>query len=242
MSNIINIGDKVDLRIIKRTKVENNIEKEFRTYKSKIVDLINDSTIKLAMPIEGGNIVLLPLEGIFDIFFYTNNGLFQSKGKVIERLKERNLFVFIFEMTQPIKKNQRREFYRFNCIIDMKYAIITESESKMILPEVIEEARGDKIKWNDGFIVDISGGGLRFTTNDEFLKGSYIITNFNLMINHRMKQYSTVVKIISSEKILNRSGQYESRGKYISLRKEEIEEIVRYIFEEERKSRKTRKS
>lgn len=242
MSNIINIGDKVDLRIIKRTKVENNIEKGYRTYKSKILDLINDNTIKLAMPIEGGNIVLLPLEGIFDIFFYTNNGLYQSKGKVIERLKENNLFIFIFEMTQPIKKNQRREFYRFNCVIDMKYASITESESKMILPEVIEEARGDKIKWNEGFIVDISGGGLRFTTNDEFKINSYIITNFNLLINHRMKQYSTIIKIISCEKILTRSGQYESRGKYISLRKDEIEEIVRYIFEEERKSRKNRKS
>lgn len=242
MPDIINIGDKVDLRIIKRTKVDNNIEKDYRTYKSKIVDLINENTVKLVMPIEGGNIVLLPLEGVFDIFFYTNNGLYQSKGKVIERLKENNLFVFIFEMTQPIKKNQRREFYRFNCIIDMKYAPITESESKMILPEVIEEARGDKIKWSDGFIVDISGGGIRITTNNEFAKGSYIITNFNLMINHIMKQYSTVVKVISSEKILNRSGQYESRGKYISLRKEEIEEIVRYIFEEERKSRKNRKS
>lgn len=242
MPDIINIGDKVDLRIIKRTKVDNNIEKDYRTYKSKIVDLINENTVKLVMPIEGGNIVLLPLEGVFDIFFYTNNGLYQSKGKVIERLKENNLFVFIFEMTQPIKKNQRREFYRFNCIIDMKYASITESESKMILPEVIEEARGNKIKWSDGFIVDISGGGIRITTNNEFAKGSYIITNFNLMINHIMKQYSTVVKVISSEKILNRSGQYESRGKYISLRKEEIEEIVRYIFEEERKSRKNRKS
>lgn len=242
MSNIISIGDKVDLRIIKRSHVENNIEKDYRTYKSKVVDVVNDNTIKLAMPIEGGNIVLLPLEGVFDIFFYTNNGLYQSKGKVIERLKENNLFVFIFEMTQPIKKNQRREFYRYNCIIDMKYAIITESESKMILPEVIEEARGEKIKWKEGFIVDISGGGLRFTTNDEFAKSSYIIINFNLMINHRMKQYSTVIKIISSEKILNRSGQYENRGKYISLRKDEVEEIVRYIFEEERKSRKNRKS
>lgn len=242
MSNIINIGDKADLRIIKNKKVADEIEKGYRTYKSKILDIIDEDTIKLAMPIEGGNIVLLPLDGIFEIFFYTESGLYQSKGKVIERLKENNLFILIFEITQSIKKNQRREFYRFNCVIDMKYAKVTELESKMLVSEIIEEARGERIDWNEGFIVDISGGGVRFTTAEEFFKGSYVITNFCLMINHKMKQFSTIIKVISSEKILNRSGQYENRGKYISLTREETEEIVRYIFEEERKSRKNRKS
>lgn len=242
MSNIIHVGDKADLRSLKRKKVGDEIEQEYRTFKSKILDIIDEDTIKLAMPIESGNIVLLPLDGIFEVFFYTDGGLYQSKGKVIERLKENNLFVFIFEITQPIKKNQRREFYRFSCVIDMKYAKVTELESKMLLPEVIEEARGERIDWQEGFIVDISGGGVRFTTSEEFLKDCYVITNFNLMINHRMKQFSTMIKVISSEKIINRSGQYENRGKYISLTKEETEEIVRYIFEEERKSRKNRKS
>lgn len=242
MSNIINVGDRVDLRILKQNKVSTEKEREYRAYKSQIVDIIDENIIKLVMPIEGGNIVLLPLQGIFDIFFYTNSGLYQSKGTVIERLKENNLFVFLFELTQPIKKNQRREFYRFNCIIDMKYAKVTDLESKMILPEVIEESRGSEIKWNEAFIVDISGGGIRFTSEDDFTKGSFIVANFNLMINHRMKQFSTIIKVVATEKILNRSGQYESRGKYISLRKDETEEIVRYIFEEERKSRKNRKS
>lgn len=242
MSSVITIGDKVDLRTRKQIKEENPSEKEYRTYKSKILDMIDENTIKLAMPIESGNIVLLPLDGIFEIFFYTTNGLFQSKGKVIERAKENNLFVFVFEMTQPVVKNQRREFYRFSCIIDMKYTTITETESKMGFIENIEEARGEKIKWNEGFIVDISGGGIRFTTSEEFANNSFLIANFNLLINHRMKQFSTIIKVISCEKILNRNGQYENRGKYISLRKDETEEIVRYIFEEERKSRKNRKS
>lgn len=243
MSNIINIGNKVDLRTVKHKQVSNQIEKEFRTYKSKILDLIDDNTIKLAMPIEGGNIVLLPIDGIFEIFFYTTNGgLYQSKGKVIERLKENNIFVINFELTEPIKKNQRREYFRYHCTIDLKYALITETERDMVMQEAIEEARGEKIKWDEGFIVDISGGGIRFTSGDHFKKNSYAFVSFKLMINHRMKQFNTIVRVISSEKILNRNGQYENRAEYVSMERDEIEEIVRYIFEEERKSRKNRKS
>jgi hypothetical protein len=79
-------------------------------------------------------------------------------------------------------------------------------------------------------------------TGDKFLKNSYILAKFNLVINHRIKEFCIIIKIISSDKILNRSGQYESRGKFVSMSLLETEEIVRYIFEEERKSLKNRKS
>ncbi|MFA9375379.1 MAG: flagellar brake protein [Lachnotalea sp.] len=242
MANVIDVGNKVDLRIVKRERTSNGIEKNYRTYKSKIFDIIDSNTIKIAMPIEGGNVILLPLEQKFEIFFYTTKGLYQSEGKVINRIKENNIFVLIFELTASIKKNQRREYFRFDCTIDVKYFIITEYESSLVFQEEIEEARDKKIEWKNGFIVDISAGGIRFTSDEEFVKNSYIMTKFNLMINHRMTEYCTIIKIISSSKILTRSGQYENRGKYFSLGPEETEQIVRYIFEEERKSRKNRKS
>ncbi|WP_099468858.1 flagellar brake protein [Konateibacter massiliensis] len=242
MSDIISIGNKVELRIVKNRQITDTTEKEYRTYKSKIIDEIDEKTIKLAMPIEGGNLVLLPTEVSLEIFFYTENGLYQSKGKVVERKKEGNLFTVIFELSQPILKNQRREFYRLNCIIDMKYAKINETECQIEDPQIMEELRGQKLEWQEGFIVDISGGGIRFTGGERFEEGSYAIITFTIIVKHIMKQFSTTVKVISSDKILNRSGQYENRAKYISMRTDEKEEIVRYIFEEERKVRKNRKS
>jgi c-di-GMP-binding flagellar brake protein YcgR len=242
MTNIINVGNKVDLRVMKHEQTSVGIENNYRTYKSKIFDIIDDNTIKLAMPIEGGNVKLLPLEQIFEIFFYTTNGLYQSKGKIINRLKENNIFVMIFEMTTPIQKNQRREYFRYNCTIDVKYCKISEYESSLILVEEIEDVRNKKIVWEKGFIVDISGGGIRFTSSGEFNKNSYVLTKFNIVINHRMKEFCVVTKIISSEKIVNRNDQYENRGKYISMSPEETEQVVHYIFDEERKSRRNRKS
>lgn len=242
MSEVYNLGSKVDLRIVKRDETLAGIERNYRTYKSKIYDILEDNKLKLAMPIEGGNVILLPTNEVFEIFFYTTNGLYQAQGKVIDRLKENNIFVLIFELTTSVQKNQRREYFRYSCTIDVKYSIVTEHESSFILEEEIEDIRGMKLEWKDGVIVDISGGGIRFTSNEGFEKNSYVLCKFTLMINGRMKEFSTIIKIISSEKIINRSGQFENRAKYISMSPGETEEVVRYIFAEERKSQKNRKS
>lgn len=242
MANIFKVGNKVDLRVVKREQTSNATERNYRTYKSKIYDILEDNKLKLAMPIEGGNVILFPLEQEFEIFFYTTNGLYQSKGKVIDRLKENNIFVLVIELTAPVEKNQRREYFRYSCTIDIKYDIVSEYESTLILQEEIEDARGKKIVWKKGIIVDISGGGIRFTSDEEFTRNSYVLCRFTLIINNRMKEFCTVTKIISSQKIENRNGQYESRAKYISMSPEETEEVVRYIFIEERKSQKNRKS
>jgi c-di-GMP-binding flagellar brake protein YcgR len=145
-------------------------------------------------------------------------------------------------MLITIKKKLRREHFRYDCTMDIKYCKISEYESGLILEEEIEDARNKKIEWQNGFIVDISGGGTRFTTSEEFSKNSYVLIKFNIVIKGRMKQFCVVTKVISSEKILNRNNQYENRGKYISMSPEETDQVVRYIFEEERKSRRNRKS
>lgn len=242
MTNILNIGIKVDLRIVKHEQTSMGIERNYRTYKSKIFDVLEDNKLKLAMPIEGGNVILFPLEQVFEVFFYTTNGLYQAKGKVVEKLKENNIFILVLELTSSVQKNQRREFFRYECTIDVKYTIITEYESSLILEEEIEEAREKRIEWKKGIIVDISGGGIRFTSGDEFLKASYVLCKFTLIINSKAREFSTIIKIISSDKILNRIGQYENRAKFISMSPEDSEQVVRYIFIEERKSRKNRKS
>jgi c-di-GMP-binding flagellar brake protein YcgR len=241
MASIYNVGSKVDLRLVKNVETSNGIEKNYRTYKSKIFDILDDKQLKLAMPIEGRNVILLPLEETFEIFFYTPNGLYQAKGKVVSRLKENKLFTMIFELTTGIEKNQRREYFRYNCTIDVKYCPLTDYESTLMVEEEIEEVRGKRLDWKKGIIVDISGGGVRFTSGDEFSKGSYVMCKFTITYK-RPRELCTIVKIIASEKKENRSDVYENRAMYITMSPDETEEIVRYIFEEERKSQKNRKS
>lgn len=242
MANIYNVGTKVDLRINKHEQTSNGIQDNYRTYKSKILDILENGQLKLAMPIEGGSVVLLPMEQSFEIFFYTLNGLYESRGKVVNRLKENNIFMLELELTAPVIKNQRREYFRYDCTIDIKFCPISEYETTLVIQEEIEDARGKRLEWKRGIIVDISGGGMRFTANEQLTKNAHVLCKFILTLNNIVKEYCTIIKIISSEKMENRERMYESRAKYISMSPEETEQVVHYIFQEQRKAQKNRKS
>ena len=58
------------------------------------------------------------------------------------------------------------------------------------------------------------------------------------MIQRKLKEYNLVGKILSARELDNKPGFYEYRLQYVNIDKEEREEIIRYIFQEERKNRK----
>lgn len=238
LADIIRVGDKIDLTLSGKKS-----DSEIRTYKSKIFDIIDDTTIKIGMPIENGSLVLLHQDVRYDMFFYTSKGLYECKGTVTERYKDNNMYVAIIEFITPLKKNQRREYFRLNCTMDLKYLTITEEEKDLdSIDDILEQREEKLLSWNEGFILDISGGGLRFSTDRYIEEQSYLYSQFSIIVNGISTEITALSYVISSEKNLNKSNVYESRVKFINLGRSETEKIVRFIFEEERKSRKHGKS
>ncbi len=90
-------------------------------------------------------------------------------------------------------------------------------------------------------IVDISGGGLRFLSNHQYEPGSLIYINYCLLIKDKVKEYNLVGKVLAIKPSENRKGVYEHRVQYLNIGNEEREEIIRYIFEEERKHRSSKR-
>lgn len=262
METLINVGNRIDLCLsagkVLRTPSE---EDNRKIYKSKIYDIIDETMIKAAMPTQEGRLILLPLDSVYDIYFYTSAGVYECEGKVVERYKENNLFIIILELLEPLKRNQRREYYRLSCTINAKFLPVSEAELKIGGIDKIIAARAEREKvkseedeessvfdevleadWKEGYIIDISGGGIRFTSDEVVEDNSYIYAKFDLMVGGQIKQYTILTQVISSEELLNRTKQYETRAKFIGVGRDKTEEIIKYIFKEERKSRKNRKS
>ena len=80
------------------------------------------------MPMEQGKVILLPVDGEYNLCFYTQSGLYQCLARVIDRYKSDNIFVLVMELTTDIRKYQRREYYRLNCVLDMKARNVTPSD------------------------------------------------------------------------------------------------------------------
>ena len=69
-------------------------------------------------------------------------------------------------------------------------------------------------------------------------KDGLIFCKYELLIHGGAKEYEIICKILDVRDIPNRNGEYEYRIHFVNLDNDEREEIIQYIFEEERKNRR----
>lgn len=236
ISKYVSIGDKLDLETIEGSldpELNQNMGK--KTYKSQIYDIVSEDQIKVAMPMEQGKVILLPVDGEYNVCFYTQTGLYQCLGRIIDRYKSDNVFVLVVELTTDLRKYQRREYYRLNCVLDMKSREVTEGDVGMFSERV--RFVDTDITFNNGIVVDISGGGARFISRVRYPQGTNILFVFSLYVSGSLNEYKLIGKVLLSERLENRDGEYEHRIQFVNIMNDDRESIIRYIFEEERKNR-----
>jgi len=236
LSKYVSIGDKLDLETIEGMEDAMQTAKEGKkSYRSQVYDIVSEDQIKIAMPMEQGKIILLPVDGEYNVCFYTQTGLYQCLGRIIDRYKSDNVFVLVMELTTDLRKYQRREYYRLNCVLDMKSREVNEEDVNP-LNERVRFVDTD-ITFNNGVVVDISGGGARFISRVRYPKGANILFVCSLYVSGSLNEYKLLGKVLLSEKLENRDDEYEHRIQFVNIQNDDRESIIRYIFEEERKNR-----
>jgi len=85
-------------------------------------------------------------------------------------------------------------------------------------------------------IVDISGGGLRFLSTQKYEPDSMIYCSYYLLKKGEKKQIEVVGKVLTVNELENRKGTYEHRVQYVNVDVDTREQIIQFIFEEERKN------
>jgi c-di-GMP-binding flagellar brake protein YcgR len=240
LSNFVKEGDRIDLMAVDRTTSYPGVEQDrAKTYTTKIASILTEDTMEILMPMEQTKLILLPVDGEYNIVFYASSGLFQCFARVIDRYKSNNLYIVAMELTSNLRKYQRREYYRFSCALEMCARNLMEEEVHQL-----EERNPLYLQPNlpirRSVIVDISGGGLRFMSNQQYEPGSMIYCSYDLLKGGERKKYEVVGKVLAVRELENRPNTYEHRVQYVNINEAVREEIIQFIFEEERKNRKTR--
>ena len=236
ISKYITVGDRIDIESIKRNG-EGTTER--KTYKSQVFDIEYEDRIKIAMPMEQGRVVLLPVDEEFNLCFYTPSGLYQCLGRVADRYKTDKVFILVMDLTTDIRKYQRREYYRLNCVLDMKSTMINQADVTSFSEKV--HFIDTDLTFDNGTMVDISGGGARFISKVKYPKDSNILFTFDLFVNDAITSYKLLGKILLSTEIQGKPGEYEHRIMFVNIMNDDRESIIKYIFEEERKIRRREK-
>lgn len=228
-------GQRIELQAVNRVKIAEG-ETHGKTYSSRVYDIIGEDRMEILMPMENTKLILLPVDGEYEVFFYTDGGLYECVARIIDRYKSNNVYILVLELITNLRKHQRREYYRFSCALDMNTRHLAEEE--IVATEKNEHYLVPGLPLKRSVIVDISGGGLRFVSDYPYEKDSLVYCKYQLFHKDIQKEYEVVCQVLSVKEIENRPGEYEHRVRYVNLDNGTREEIIQYIFESERKNRK----
>lgn len=218
LKSAITLGDKIEL-----TKKIEMVEAE--TFYSMVYEIVDDKHMLIQAPIEAGKIIPLELDVIYYACIYTNRGLFRGEVEVTNRLKDDNLHYLELTLITPMKKYQRRQYYRMNCILSFKYQ-----------DDEVEEGN-----WDTGTLLDISGGGIRFSTSSAMKLNQKIRCHLELRLNDYTIEVDTEGVILQSKPVEPDKIHFQNRILFEELSLEDREKIIKFIFEEERRRRKKEK-
>lgn len=246
VGELIRPGDKVDITFIQQLENMNIDGEAQKVYKSQVLDVKKNGILDISMPSEGSKLILLPLGVRLEFVFYSKGGLYRAMGQIKERYKSENIYMLEIELKTQLEKYQRREYFRYPCILDINYYTITEQEAKfesgdallIHLREDEEKAAANSEREYAGSIVDLSGGGVRFRTPKELEPKQWLLFEIHLQNENLNKQYyiiGSVISCVRTDKAADK--QFEIRAKFQIKDSNTREEIIRFIFEEERKSR-----
>lgn len=238
ITKFIQEGCKVELQPLERSKTL-GADAPQRTYATKLYEIVTEDTMEVLMPMEQGKLILLPVDQEFDAVFYGQNSLYQCVVRISDRYKSNNVYILLLELLSNLRKYQRREYYRFSCVLEMGSRNLEKEELESL--EAVKSGtpqlqNGQTLKHS--VIVDISGGGLRFISSERYEPESFIHCSYTLLNNGEKKQYDVVGKVLAVKEMENRRGTFEHRVQYYNMNSKVREEIIKYIFEEERKSRR----
>jgi c-di-GMP-binding flagellar brake protein YcgR len=200
-------GDKI------RISAENGYFSE-NSLLSRIGDIIDQHILLINTPISGRNINRLHVGEEYSFLFYTQDGLLQAKGKIIEYFKQNNVDLTKIEIGQ-YQDIQRRFFYRLDYILNFTF-----TEKNDLTND------GKTIPVYKGIIRNISGGGLCFISDQMLMLNEHILCKLSL----NCPDFTVEGRILSIELPENSELKYLYRLEFIDIESELQEQIVRYVI------------
>ena len=238
LSKYVMPGDRAEIQEAERINYIDDDEKR-KLYQTQVLDVLSEDRFEVRMPMEQSKLVLLPVNAEYEVFFYTSMGVYQCFANVVDRYKTEPQFVLLMELSSSLSKFQRREYYRLSCALDMEARPLEEEEIEALGQQ--KEFLNERRLLKRHVIVDISGGGIRFVGESAYEPETMIYCRYKLERGGKIKEYELIAKVLMVRKLEDKPGFYEHRAHYINIDTAKREEIIRFIFEQERKNRKREK-
>lgn len=232
----INIGDKLNLKKIEK-RLSVDPDREVPIYITQVLDETAEGDILVAMPVSEGRVIPLNVDDEYDTTFYTKSGLLNCRTLVRGRYKKDALFLLALQQLTDLKKIQRREYFRLSCRNPLTYRILDAKEREEVEHGWPSTAKVEDDAWKNGIMLDLSGGGIRFVSASREEPNSMIQVRFEYILEDDPRVMYAYANLLRSERSENNIAIYDQRIKFFKMDRNLREELIRYIFETQRKLR-----
>lgn len=213
IKSIIEIGQNIEIEVI-------GDESSAKSLKSTIVDIISDDLIVIATPIYKKNVYPISLGKKLKIMVNVKDlGNFYFTGTVIKREAKDNLHNLYIECDKKIFKNQRRNYYRLNIMLNVELAIVKEEESE------------EDEKIFKGITKDISGGGVRVVLKEDVPINSKV----RIMIKIDSEIITVTGIVVRKEQVTDSAYKWDLGIQFIDIDEGTRSKIISFIFDKQRK-------
>lgn len=206
----LDIGDKI--QILRRRRDRSII------YPSQLLDVINENTYVVSGPITKSTIVPVFInENIEIVYIVKDKGRYKFEAIVLKK-EEKNVYKLVVKKIGEVKRLQQRKFYRFNINLPVKKFFLLEIGNKQ---KIIEEKCLTK---------DISGSGIKLLSNYKHTVNDIVECLFEI----DNKEIHIKGRVIRVGEIEESPFRYELGIYFSDIKKKDREDIIKYIFKQER--------
>jgi len=249
-NEIIQIGNKIEMReVVRLIQSEENADQH--VYVSQFLHWEDKNLAAIAVPSYKGRLVQLRVDDVFELRFFTKGGLYRCRGKIVKRDRStENIAIAYIRFVSALEKYQRRQFYRMDCITPMIFAKLTKEQKELYKEKkrsfsqehkqsIDKKLESQEIIFQRGVMLDISGGGMRFNSSTQQEEESILFLQPAFPEYMRKRVPYLFGRVISSRKIQHKEPvAFDNRIEFTEITSMEQEQIITYIFKEERDKRK----
>lgn len=228
----------MQLSLVGRKYKLDDPEAQEKKMASSVHDIESERKLTITNPMIKSRLIPLHSGERYNAYFYTNK-IYTAPVEVVKSRSEGNIRVVDLKLTADIEKYERRAFFRLETSIPVRYLVLTAENAN----DFKEATKNGTLLRMAGFVegttLDISGGGIRFTSKSEIAPDAMVITHLVAESSSgQKKNYIFLGKLVRTGLLNNQRGRYEHSMKFVDMKQEAREEFVRFIFEWEREKLK----
>lgn len=184
-------------------------------YDSRVEDIGKDK-VKIAIPTQKGIPFPINPGANLEISFLTASGRFSFNSEVLGRVRE-NIPVLEIKAPSYLTRFELRKYFRVETRLKIKIKTIDY---------VINDGNPEMIKKDyEAIVRDISGGGVRLTTDAKLESGQALELDMSEAIGTKFDIVSRVVHLY------NNDDNSEAGIEFVSIKETDRDKIIKYVFQ-----------